>query len=134
MAQPRTGCVCEWNAARRDFSVSALSSLRFTSGSPLTSSTPGVRGGARTYRGTSARWLGGSSGPSRAPPAHAPHLCEPHSACSTGCLAAATLSACVCVFVMHRLRVGSPRALQEHGLRAHPGTHSRLHVHLPACD
>jgi len=38
----RTGLVWAWNAARRCFSVSALSSFRFTSGSPVMSSCPGV--------------------------------------------------------------------------------------------
>lgn len=44
--EERTGLVCLWKVASRAFNVSALSSLRFTSGSPVTSSTPGVLGGA----------------------------------------------------------------------------------------
>ncbi len=57
--QARTGAVCAWNAARRAFSVSALSSLRLTSGSPVTSSTPGVRGGANFswYERPLAGWI-----------------------------------------------------------------------------
>ncbi len=41
-----TGFVCEWKALRRALSVSALSSFLLIRGSPVTSSLPGVFGGA----------------------------------------------------------------------------------------
>lgn len=41
-----TGFVCAWNALSLFFNVSALSSLRWTRGSPVTSSLPGTLGGA----------------------------------------------------------------------------------------
>ena len=44
--QRLTGFVCEWKALKRAFSVSALSSFLLIRGSPVTSSLPGVFGGA----------------------------------------------------------------------------------------
>lgn len=44
--QRLTGFVCVWKALKRAFSVSALSSFLLIRGSPVTSSLPGVFGGA----------------------------------------------------------------------------------------